>query len=72
MKTEEKKEQKPYDIELAHEEAKRYFGLTESLKKGHQLTIDEVGFIEKYERKMEILYGITTPDGIPLSQFKHE
>lgn len=57
MKHKNKPELKPYDIELAHQEAKKYFELTSKLTKGHQLTIDEVLFIETYEHKMDIIYG---------------
>lgn len=57
MENKEKPEQTPYNIELAHQEAKTYFELTSKLTKGHQLTIDEVFFIENYERKMDIIYG---------------
>lgn len=57
MENKNKPETKPYDIELAHQEAKTYFELTSKLNKGHQLTIDEVLFIENYERKMDIIYG---------------
>lgn len=57
MNNKDKPEQKTYDVELAHQEAKKYFELTSKLTKGHQMTIDEVIFIENYERKMEIIYG---------------